>query len=162
VVVVAGLLFPPAALLSQQQKPSPLRTVRFSFVVGAVTVTPPGAPASVEAQMNTPIEEGAVVSTSDGGLATVRLENGSTIQLDELTRTTFTKLSIDANGNKLNVITLEKGHADFHFVPEQENSYAVKIADATVSPDGKANFQTAFIERKMQPQFADNEQGLAF
>ncbi len=150
VVVVAGLLFPPAALLSQRQKSSPPRSARFSIFTGAVNVTPPGATTPVPAQMNTPIEEGTVVSTSYGGIATVKLENGSTMEMDELTQAGFTKLGADVNGNKLNVITLENGRCEFHFTPEEGNRDAVKIADATVVPDGKANFQAAFVQGKMQ------------
>ena len=150
VVLVAGLLFPLTDLFSQQQKPSPVRSVQLSSVYGAVTVKTPGAPEGVAAPVHTPIEEGAAVETSDGGRATVQLENGSTIQLDELTQANFTKLSMDSNGSKLNVITLDKGHLDFHFVPEQETNYTGKIADATVSPSGNAKFGAAFIDGKVQ------------
>ena len=150
VVVVAGLLIPPAALFSQQQKTSPTRAVKLSFVYGPVTLKQPGTPGWVGAKTDAPIVEGAVVSTSEGGLAEVKLENGSTIQLNELSQANFTKLSRDAIGNKLNVITVEQGHASFQVAPGQQNTYAVKVADATLSPNGKAKFQTAYIEGKVQ------------
>ena len=92
VVVVAGLLFLPAALFSQQQNPSQGRPVRLSSVSGKVTVKHPGAAEGVPAQLNTPIEQGFEVATSADGLATVKLENGSTIQLKELTKANFTQL----------------------------------------------------------------------
>ena len=145
VVLVAGLLFLPAALFSQQLNPSPVRKVRISFVQGTVTVKRHGAAEWEVAQTQTPIEEGIVVSTSDDGIATVKLENGSTIQLGELTKANFTQLTTDADGNKLTVVTLEQGHAIFHLIPEQQDVYKVKIADATLTPYGKTEFQTDFI-----------------
>jgi hypothetical protein len=150
VVVVAGLLFLPAALFSQQQNPSQARSVRLSSVSGRVTVKRPGAAEGVPAQLNTPIEEGFEVATSGDGLATVKLENGSTIQLKELTKANFTQLTTDADGNKLNVVTLEQGNAGFYFIPERQALCMVKIADATLTPHGKTEFQTAFIAGKMR------------
>jgi hypothetical protein len=150
VVVVAGLLFLPAALFSQQQNPSPVRSVRLSFVSGRVTVKRPGAAEGVPAQVNTPIEQGFEVATSGGGFANVQLENGSTIRLSERAKANFTQLSADADGNKLNVVTLEQGNAGFYFIPERQDVSKVKIADATLTPNGKAEFQTAFIAGKMQ------------
>ena len=149
-VVVAGLLFLPAALFSQQQTPSQGRSVRLSFVSGKVTVKRPGAAEGVPAQLNAPIEQGSEVATSGDGFVTVKLENGSTIHLDERTKASFTQLSTDAEGNKLNVVTLEKGNAAFNFIPERQALYMVKIADATLTPSGKTEFQTAFIAGKMQ------------
>jgi ferric-dicitrate binding protein FerR (iron transport regulator) len=150
VVVVAGLLFLPAALFSQQHNPSQGRSVRLISVSGKVTVKRPGAAEGVPAQLNTPIEVGFDVATSDDGLATVKLENGSTIQLNELTKANFTQLATDADGNKLNVVTLEQGYADFYFIPERQALYMVKIADTTLTPNGKTKFQTGFIGGKMQ------------
>ena len=150
VVVVAGLLFLPAALFSQQQNSSQGRSVRLSSVSGKVTVKRPGVAESVPAQLNTPIEQGYEVATSGGGLATVKFENGSTIQLKELTKANFTQLTTDADGNELNVVTLEQGNASFNFIPERRALYTVKIADATLTPQGKTEFQTAFMAGKMQ------------
>jgi ferric-dicitrate binding protein FerR (iron transport regulator) len=150
VVVVAGLLFLPAALFSQQQNPSPVRSLRLSSLSGTVTVKRRGAAEGVPAQLNTSIEEGSEVSTSDDGSATVKLENGSTIELNGLSQADFTQLSTDANGNKTNVITLAQGHADFLFIPERRDVYQVKIADATLSPQGKAEFRTDFAEGEMR------------
>ncbi len=150
VVVVAGLLFLPAALFSQQPNPSQTRSVRLSSLSGTVTVKRPGATDGVAAQLNTPIGEGFEVSTSDGGFAVVKLENGSTVELDGLTNANFTQLNTDAGGNKLSVVTLEQGHAEFHFIPARQDVYKVEIADATMSPQGKAEFQTDFTEGKVQ------------
>ena len=150
VVVVAGLLFLPAALFSQEQNPSQVRSVRLSLVSGKVTVKRPGAAAGVQAQVNAAIEEGFVVSTSAGGSANVQLENGSTIRLSEHTKADFTQLNTDADGNKLNVITLERGLAGFYFVPERKDVSKVKIADATLTSHGKTEFDTVFTPGTVQ------------
>jgi ferric-dicitrate binding protein FerR (iron transport regulator) len=150
VVVVAGLLFLPAALFSQQQNASQARSVRLSLVTGKVTVKRPGTAAGVQAQVNTAIEEGSVVSTSAGGLANVQLENGSTIRLSEHAKVDFTQLNTDADGNKLNVITLDRGHADFYFVPERKDVSEVKVADATLTSHGKTEFETDFSSGTVQ------------
>jgi len=150
VVLVAGLLFLPAALFSQQQNPSQVRSVRLSLVSGKVTVKRPGAAAGVQAQVNTAIEEGFVVSTSAGGFANVQLENGSTIRLSEHAKADFTQLNTDTDGNKLNVITLERGLAGFYFVPERQDVSKVKIADATLTSNGKTEFETEFTSGTVQ------------
>jgi ferric-dicitrate binding protein FerR (iron transport regulator) len=150
VVVVAGLLFLPAALFSQQQNPSQARSVRLSSVSGKVTVKRPGATEGIQAQVNTAIEEGFVVSTSAGGFANVQLENGSTIRLSEHAKADFTQLSTDAEGNKLNVITLDRGFAEFDFIPERQDVSKVKIADATLTSHGKTEFETEFSSGTVQ------------
>ena len=150
VVLVAGLLSLPTALFSQQHDLSQGRSARLSSVSGSVTVRHSGATDAIPIQVNMPIEQGDEVATPSGGGATVEFENGSTIQLNALTKTNFTQLSKDANGNDLNTITLEQGQAGFHFLPKQQDIYRVKIADATLSPQGKAEFQTAFSAGKMQ------------
>ena len=150
VVVVAGLLSLPAALFSQQQNPSQVRSVRLSSVSGKVTVKRPGAAEGVQAQVNTAIEEGFVVSTSAGGFANVQLENGSTIRLSEHAKADFTQLNTDADGNKLNVITLERGLAGFYFIPERQDVSTVKIADATLTSNGKTEFETEFTSGTVQ------------
>jgi hypothetical protein len=90
----------------------------------------------------------------------VEFENGSTARLGELSKLLFDQLALDARGNKLNGMTFEQGYATFHFLPEHNpprsakqggivhfqptsgDVYRVKIADATVTPDGKCEFRT--------------------
>jgi hypothetical protein len=148
VVLVAGLISLPAALFSQQTN-SPVRSVRLSSVSGTVTVKRPGATEGAPAQVNTPIEEGFEVSTLKMSLATVQLENGSTIQLNGPSKAIFTSLATDAQGNKLNGVTLEQGTATFYFIPERKDSYQVKIADAVLAPKGKTTFRAAYIPGRM-------------
>ena len=146
VVVVAGLLLP--ATLFTQQKPS-ARGARLSSLTGSVTVKGPGAAEAVPAQVNMPIEEGSEVSTLAASSASVRVENGSTIQFGELTKAVFTQKSAEPGENPQNVFTLEKGYARFHLVPEKQDNYEVQVADATVSPKGKATFQVGFYRGKV-------------
>jgi hypothetical protein len=143
VVLVAGLIFLPAALFSQQTS-SPARSVRLSSVSGTVTVKRPGAPASVPAQVNTPLEEGTEVTVSQGSGATVQFENGSTIQLSGSSKVILTSLTTDAEGNKLNGLMFEQGIAFFHFIPERKDSYQVKIGDHTLTSKGNTTFQAFF------------------
>ena len=163
VVVVAGLLFLPAALFSQQDEPvakSHARVVRLSYVSGTVMVKRPGVAVEEPALVNAPIQEGFELSTSDRSYAEVEFENGSTARLGEHSRLLFYRLALDADGNKLNGITFEQGYGTFHFLPEHKvppseirdgaiharrpygDFYRVKIADATVTADGKCEFRT--------------------
>ena len=143
VVVVAGLLFLPAALFSKQN-PFPVQSARLSYVSGQVMVQRPGATEGVQAKLNTPIEEGSVVSTLGDSSASVELENGSMIRLSELTKASFMQLSTDAGGNQQLVLTLEQGYASFQIIPEGEDVYKVKVAGAILVPFGKTEFQTTF------------------
>ena len=148
VVLVTGLLLP--ATLFTQQKPSQVTSARLSSLSGVVTVKGPGASEATPARVNTPIEEGSEVSTLAGSVASVKLENGSTIQLSELTKASFTQLNTDAEGNRLSVFTLEQGHARFRFDPDKHDSYKVQIADATVSSTGKIEYDASLSQGTMQ------------
>jgi hypothetical protein len=140
-VVVAGLLLIPAALFSQQT-PSPSRSAHLSSVSGTVMVKPPGAAEGVKAQLDTPIQEGMELSTLGGSSAVVDLGNGATMQLSYLANAKLTQLATDENANKLTLITLEQGYADFHFNPEHQDVYKVRVADATFTAHGKTELLT--------------------
>jgi hypothetical protein len=140
VVLVAGLIFLPAALFSQPTS-SPARSVRLSYVSGTVTVKRPGDTAAVPAQVNAAIEEGYEVATAETSQATVQLENGSTILLGPLSRVLFTSLATDAQGNKLNGVTLSEGDASFYFIPERQDSYRVNVSGVVLTPEGKSAFR---------------------
>ena len=146
VVVVAGLLLP--ATLFTQHKPL-ASGARLSSFTGSVTVRGPGASEAVPAQVNMPIEEGTEVSTSAASSASVQLENASTIQLSEFTKANFTQTKAGQGGTRQNVIILGQGQASFHFLPSMQDNYSVRIADATISPNGKAAFQAGFTKGKM-------------
>jgi hypothetical protein len=139
------------------------RVVRLSYVSGTVMVKRPGSTEEEKAMVNTPIQEGFELSTSDGSYAEVEFENGSTARIGELSRLLFHQLALDANGSKLNGMTFEQGYGTFHFLPEHSSPssakkqgedgvvyfqptssdvYHVKVADATVTPDGKCEFRT--------------------
>ncbi|HXX22420.1 MAG TPA: FecR domain-containing protein [Terriglobia bacterium] len=146
VVVVAGLFLP--ATLFTQQKPS-ASGARLSSLTGSVMVKGPGAAEAVPAQVNMPIEEGSEVSTSAASSASVQLENASTVQLGELTKANFARTEGGQDGRRQNVIILDQGQAHFHFIANKQDNYKVQIADATISPNGKAAFQAGFSKGKM-------------
>lgn len=102
--------------------------MRLSSFSGRVTVKRPGAAEGIPAQLNTPIEEAFKVATSGDGLATVKLENGSTIQLEELTKADFTEFTTDADGNKLSVATSEHGYGGFYLLYCDYSFRNLKIA----------------------------------
>jgi len=149
VVLVAGLIFLPAALFPQQTS-SPARSVRLSYANGTVTVKRPGDTAAVPAQVNAAIEEGYEVSTAESSRATVQLENGSTILLGPLSRALFTSLATDAQGNKLNGVTLSEGDASFYFIPARQDSYRVNVSGVVLTPEGTSAFRTTFSKGRVR------------
>jgi hypothetical protein len=154
VVVVLGLTVLPAAIVAQLPSSeatqngatSHVRVVRLSYVSGNVTVKRPGSSEGEKALVNTPLQEGFGIATSDASYAEVEFENGSTARLGELSSLTFSQLALDAQGDKLNRLTFEQGYATFHFLPEHQDIYSVTVADATLTPEGKSEFRTDFIQ----------------
>jgi hypothetical protein len=146
VVAVAGLLLP--ATLFTQQKPS-ASGARLSSVTGSVTVKAPGATEAVPAKVNMPIEEGSEVSTSAASSVSVRLENASTIELGEFSKVNFTQTKTGQEAARQDVIILDQGNARFRFLPGKQAGYAVHVADATISPNGKAAFMAGLDKGKV-------------
>jgi len=138
---IASLFFLPM-IVAAQQAVSHVRVVRLSYISGTVGVRRAGATEWTKALVNTPVQEGFEVSTSADSFAEVEFENGSTARLGELSQLTFDQLALDAEGNKLNRITFEQGYATFHFLPEKHDTYRVKVADATLTPNGRSVFRT--------------------
>jgi len=126
---------------SAQQPVSHVRVVRLSYVSGTVAVRQRGAADWTKALVNVPVQEGFQISTSADSFAEVEFENGSTARLGELSRLVFDQLALDAQGGKLNRMTFEQGYATFHFLPEKQDVYSVKVAGATLSPSGKSLFR---------------------
>lgn len=105
--------------------------------------------------VNTPLQEGFELATSDNSFAEVEFENGSTARLGELSRLTFNQLALDAQGAKLNRLTFEQGYATFHVLSEHQPAehpdvYSVSIADATLIPDKKSEFRTDYFEGQLR------------
>ena len=148
-VVVAGLLFLPTLAFAQQAL-SHVRVVRLSYLSGTVALKRPASTEWAKALVNTPIQEGFELSTSAGSFAEVEFENGSTARLGELSKVDFSQLALDAEGNKLNHLTFEQGYATFHFMPEHQDAYSVKVNDATLTPGGKSEFRTDLREGRIR------------
>ena len=139
-VFVATLILP--SILFGQKGLSHVRVVRLSYVRGTVGVRRPASTEWAKAQVNTPIQEGFEISTSGESYAEVEFENGSTARLGEFTKVNFDQLAMDEDGNKLNRLTFEQGYATFHFLPDHNDAYSVKVAETTLSPNGKSEFRT--------------------
>ncbi len=147
--MVVAILILPTILLAQKGL-SHVRVVRLSYVSGTVAVKRPASTEWAKALVNTPLQEGFEVSTSASSYAEVEFENGSTARLGEYSRVNFDQLAMDENGNKLNRLTFEQGYATFHFLPEHHDAYSVRLADATLEPNGKSEFRTDLDGRKVR------------
>jgi hypothetical protein len=139
-LIAAGLLILPVAASSHAQDDSGspsayshVRIVRLSFVEGTVTVQKPDVQDWSVAPMNTPIEEGFKLSTSEQSFSEVEFENTSTARLGQLTLLDFNQLVMTPSGNKLNRMTLEQGYATFTVEPEGMEAFEVKAQDATIT-----------------------------
>lgn len=158
VVVAGGLAVLPRGLFAQlpsteapeEGATSHVRVVRLSYVSGSVSVNRPGSSEAEKALMNTPLQEGFGLATSGNSYAEAEFENGSTARLGELSSLIFNQLALDAQGDKLNRLTLEGGYATFHFLPEHLDVFSVNIADATLTPEGKCEFRTDFIQGRLR------------
>jgi len=158
VAVVSGLTVLPAVLfaqlpsseVSEEGAISHVRVVRLSYVSGNVTVKRPGSSEGEKALVNTPLQEGFGIATSDNSYAEVEFENGSTARLGEFSSLIFSQLALDAQGDKLNRLTFERGYATFHFLPEHRDVYSVRVADATLTPWGMSEFRTDFIQGQLR------------
>ena len=146
---VVSLLYLPLASVAQQSV-SHVRVVRLSYVSGTVAVKQPGAGDWTKALVNVPVQEGFQISTAADSFAEVEFENGSTARLGELSRLAFDQLALDAQGGKLNRMTFEKGYATFHFLPEKQDVYSVKVAGATLNPSGKSLFRTNVVKNQVR------------
>ena len=117
------------------------RIVRLSFVEGTVTVQRPDVADWAEAPMNTPLQEGFKLSTAERSFAEVEFENGSTLRLGQLSMLEFTQLALAPDGSKISRLTMDKGYATFHAVPEGQDVYEVLTPIGTITPRGKALFR---------------------
>ncbi len=138
------------------------RVVRVYLEVGEVRLKQPGSAVDERILVNTPIEEGAELSTSAHSDAIIEFENASTAILGQGSQLLFHQLTADTSGNKQNGMTLEQGSATFHFLPEhhslparnrdemndsalspsaQSDVFEVKIADIVVTADRKCRFR---------------------
>ena len=132
----------PAQEEQQEQPFSHARVVRLSFTEGTVTTQRPDLPDWSTAPVNTPIQEGFKLSTAENSFAEVEFENAlSTARIGQLSLLEFNQLALAPDGGKVNRLTLNQGYATFHFVPSEQDVYEVKAGDATLTPNGKAEFR---------------------
>lgn len=158
VVVVAGLVFQPSVIFAQlpsspatEEAPtSHVRVVRLSYVSGSVSVKRPGASDWEKVVINTPLQEGFELRTLDNSYAEAEFENGSTARVGELSSLIFKQLALDSQGDKLNRLTFERGYATFHFLPEHRDVYNVTVADVILTPEGKCEFRTDFVQGRFR------------
>lgn len=137
---------------TQQRVSSHVRIVRLSFVDGSVLVKRPGAQRWAKAIVNTPIEQGFAVSTSENSFAEVQFENGSTARLGQLSRLNFTELALNPKGDKINHLAFVQGYGTFHLVPQHGDVYSVEAANSVITPRGKSEFRTDLTQGRLRVQ----------
>jgi Family of unknown function (DUF6600)/FecR protein len=123
------------------QNLSHARIVRLSFVEGPVQIQRSASEEWADAVVNTPIQEGFRVATSDGGFAEIEFENSSTVRIGQDSLLEFTQLALAENGGKINRVTLQKGYATFHFMPEKDDQYEVMTPNGAITPQSKTKFR---------------------
>ncbi len=144
---ILGILTLPTFMMANDGL-SHVRVVRLSYVSGTVALKRPGSTERAKAMMNTPLQEGFEISTFADSYVEVEFENGSTARLGESSRMTFDQLALDEDGNKVNRIAFEQGYATFHVIPEHHDSFAVKMAQVTLTPNGKGMFRADLSSSK--------------
>ena len=107
--------------------------VRLSFTEGTVTVQKPDVQEWSVAPVNTPIQEGFKLSTSDQGFAEVEYENTTTARLGQLSILDFDQLAMTPSGGKVNRMTLEDGYATFNVQPDGMDTFELKAQGATIT-----------------------------
>lgn len=153
-MLLADVLLLPSFLCAQQSL-SHVRVVRLSYLNGTVAIQRPGSTEWAQAIVNTPIQEGFGLETSDHSFAEVQFENGSTVRLGELSKLGFSQLAMDSQGNKLNRLLFEQGYATFHVIPEHGDVYTVSADGATLTPKGKSKFRTDFDQDRLRVEVFD-------
>jgi hypothetical protein len=139
--IIVGLIGLQLTAMAQEKGYSHIRIVRLSFVNGTVLVKRPGATEWAKALVNTPIEQGFTVSTSNNGFAETQFENGSTARLGEMSRMDFAELALAPSGAKINHLVFDDGYGTFNFRPQHGDAYSVQAGSAMVTPDGKSEFR---------------------
>lgn len=144
-----------ASTMAKENGLSHVRVVRLSFVDGTVLVRRPGSTAWAKASVNTPIEQGFSVSTSDNSYAEVEFENGSTARLGQLSQIDFTELALSPKGAKINRMTFDRGYGTFHVTEHRGDVYTVKAGGTTLTPEKKAEFRTDFQNGNLRVEVFD-------
>jgi FecR protein len=141
--------------MAQEKGYSHVRIVRLSFVDGSVLVKRPDSSEWAKASVNTPIEEGFTVATSNGSYAEAQFENGSTARLGESSRLDFSQLALAPNGDKINHLVFDQGYGTFNFTPKHGDDYSVQAANATVTPRGKSEFRVDLGQNAVRVEVFD-------
>jgi hypothetical protein len=139
--LVIALLGLQGVAMAQVKGYSHVRIVRLSFVDGTVLVKRPNSSEWAKALVNTPIEQGFTVSTSNGSYAEAQFENGSTARVGESSRIDFAELALAPNGDKINNLVFDQGYGTFNFVPKHGDEYTVQAGNTTITPRGKSEFR---------------------
>ena len=101
----------------------------------------PDADEWAKAFVNTPIQQGFKLATDANSFAEVEFENGSTARMGQSSEIDFTSLSLSAEGNKINRLTLARGYATFAVTPDRGDVYQISAAGSTYAVTGTTMFR---------------------
>jgi hypothetical protein len=160
-VIVALLGIQCVATTTQEETTTPekgyshVRIVRLSFVDGTVLVKRPNATQWAKALVNTPIEQGFTLATSNGSYAEAQFENGSTARLGQGSRLDFAELALTPKGDKINHLVFDQGYGTFNFTPKHEDQYWIQAGNSTIMPRGKSEFRVDLDQNSARVEVFD-------
>jgi hypothetical protein len=117
------------------------RAVSLSLVQGTVIVRKPGERKWNRASLDMSLEEGMSLATARNSFAEVQFENGSTVRIGEISRIDFTQMALAPRSGRVSHVKIVFGTATANVVPGHHDEYVLNVADATLAPNGKAEFR---------------------
>jgi hypothetical protein len=127
--VAANSQDPPA---DPPQQPHPeMRAARLSYVQGAVQVTQGNQIIADPAPVNTPLFEGAVVTTREDGQAELQLDDGSVVRLSPNSSLQITVLRQESGSGKAEVL-LTSGLGYFEMAGKASDQFVTRFEDSRV------------------------------
>lgn len=114
-----------APLSRAQEASSHARIVYVSHTEGSVQLN------EQPVSMNSPVTEGAVLSTGTDGLAEVQFEDGSVLRLASETQITFAQLARLSSGTPITRADLDQGEAELH-VMGRTSQFAVEAGGKNI------------------------------
>jgi hypothetical protein len=132
--VVAARSQEPQAEPPQQPHPE-LRAARLSYVQGAVQVTQGNQIIADPAPANTPLFEGAVVTTQEDGQAELQFDDGSVARLSPNSSLQITVLRTE-NGSGRSEVLLTSGLGYFEMAGKASDQFVTRFGDSRLKASG--------------------------
>jgi hypothetical protein len=118
------------------QQPHPdMRAARLSYVQGAVKLTQGNQIIADPAPVNTPVFEGAVLTTQEDGQAELQFDDGSVARLSPNSSLQIAVLRQEDNSGKAEVL-LTSGLAYFEMAGKTSDHFVTRFGDSSVKASG--------------------------